>query len=99
MHYQCLEQYLVVLTEEGAVSIVTCPDAACKEHGRIADEEVGLARKELSEVSDNSSEILYVRTNRVVKCDVIKNLFWEFLIFFFIFRKSIKNNVRRLKTD
>ncbi|XP_011669191.2 probable E3 ubiquitin-protein ligase RNF144A-A [Strongylocentrotus purpuratus] len=39
---KCLEQYLVVLTEEGAVSIVTCPDAACKEHGRIADEEIQL---------------------------------------------------------
>ena len=30
---------------------------------------------------------------RVVKCDVIKNIFLEFLNFFSIFQKSIKNNV------
>ena len=33
-----------------------------------------------------------IKFYRVVKCDVIKNLILEFLNFFFIFRKSIKNN-------
>ena len=36
---------------------------------------------------------------RVVKCDVIKNLILEFLNFFFIFRKSIKNNVQMSKNN
>ena len=31
---------------------------------------------------------------RVVKCDVIKKLFSEILNLYFIFRKSIKNNVK-----
>ncbi|XP_071508788.1 probable E3 ubiquitin-protein ligase RNF144A-A [Diadema antillarum] len=39
---KCLRQYLIVLTEEGAISTVTCPDAACKEHGKIDEQEVRL---------------------------------------------------------
>ena len=37
--------------------------------------------------------------HRVVKCDVIKYKFLEFLNFFFIFRKSIKNNVQLSKSS
>ena len=37
--------------------------------------------------------------NIVVKCDVIKNLFGNFSIFFFIFRKSIKYKVQMSKTN
>ena len=43
--------------------------------------------------------MLQWKVDRVVKCDIIKNQFLEFLNFVFIFRKSIKNNVQMLKTN
>ncbi|XP_038057464.1 probable E3 ubiquitin-protein ligase RNF144A [Patiria miniata] len=38
----CLRQYLSILIQEGAVSSVTCPDAACREKGKIHGNEVKL---------------------------------------------------------
>lgn len=40
---QCLKQYLALLIQEGVVTNITCPDASCKESGKIQANEVSVA--------------------------------------------------------
>nr|XP_006819578.1 PREDICTED: probable E3 ubiquitin-protein ligase RNF144A-like [Saccoglossus kowalevskii] len=36
----CLKRYLTILITEGCVSIITCPDASCKERGKLHSNEI-----------------------------------------------------------
>ncbi|XP_070556672.1 probable E3 ubiquitin-protein ligase RNF144A-A [Ptychodera flava] len=67
--YTCLQQYLSILIKEGSVAVVTCPDAMCKEEGKIG-------MNEIKRLVDKSTYDKYIKYKFELEVDLDPNRTW-----------------------